>query len=135
MKFNLSPHLKNLEDFVGWIFMRTITREAEKHTGNSGKIYEHFAGMEEAHKAGEIEVSLTIQGVEVDFVDVMNQVYKEYRKAVAEDSAALAKSLISNRMSKKINLISDMLAEVEASIAEEIPEKDLARIRDWHEDE
>jgi hypothetical protein len=133
-KYDMSPHIRNLDNFVGWIFIRTVTREAEKNLGDGGKFWEQFPGMREAHKAGEIDISLTIQGVEVDFVDVMNQVYAEYRKAVADDSRTLAKTLISDELSDKIDLIKDMLDEVESKIAEEIPEDKLANIREWHSD-
>ena len=133
-KYDMSPHIQNFDDFVGWIFMETITREAKEHTGDGSKIFKHFPDLSAAHKAGEVDISLTIQGVEVDFVDVMNQVYKQYLRSLAEDSKELAKSLISKELSAKVDLIKEMLDEVEDKIAEEIPEERLAEIREYYEE-
>ena len=120
-KYDMEPHIGNMRDFVGSFFMRAITMEAEKHQGDGGKFKEQFPGIMEAHKKGEIDICLTVQGVEVDFVSVMETFYKEYRKGLAEDARAVAKSLISKPMSTKLNKINDLLGELE-------------RINEWYED-
>ena len=134
-KHDISKHICDLDDFAGWVFIETITREAQKNLGNGGKIFEQFPGLKEASENGEVEICLTIEGIEVDFNEVMKQVYKQYRHAVAEDSRKLAKALVSDEIGKKIDLIKEMLDEVEDQVANEIPEEELERIREWHEEE
>lgn len=134
-KYNMSQYIKRLDNFIGWIFIRTVTKETAANWGTAMDYNKQFPGLTKGLQSNEVDIELKIQGVEVDFVKVMEHVHREYLRAVAEDSKELARSLISKKMESKINLIQVMLEELESIIAKEIPEEELNKIREWYSDE
>jgi hypothetical protein len=111
------------DTFAEWLFIHAITRHAQRATkdGDLRKV----PGWEHLNESGEIEVSLKFDGVEVPFLQCMEDMDEQRERMVKEQAAELLEG--------KFRELGDMVYQMEQAVRAKAEELGLpmGKEEDW----
>ncbi len=98
MKINFSKHLRD-RNFISWFLMAAIADD-DNHVKRSREISES-----EDYNSKDVDVTLTMNGVELNFVRAMERLEQEHRRQIKEE----AKEIVDSRVGEAINELTNDL--------------------------
>ena len=96
---------RNTEGFLNWMFIRLLTMTEKKH---GVSVMTEIKGWERFGEKDEFEICLTIDGVEVPFIEAVESLEKQYDQQLEKRAA----EIVVERLQDSFEVLQDLTDEV-----------------------